>query len=652
MNLKHGLTGLAAFSALMLGTAILTPTVSLAQNESNWRSQWKLEPIDIAIDLYEEKFNTENQKVETEKVVAAPVPTITEEEFNELQFFVDSKIEDDAKPVELKVPVKSEEKEVEIKEIKDVEVKKEVARTEEKSEKKAALKTSKKVEQTTFKPVTKKEASKSADRYQLGISLMRLSDSTRKKYKIPSDVGYGIRYIQDDSAADKAGLKKSDIIVGMGKKSVKSSRDLAKAVQKAGEGKEELKLSVLRDGKKMDVSVQPMLAMKRSRSAATIKRPTSSDKKSPSRGPRGASDMRDRMKKMFESLSKDDQAKVKKIVEEMKDIRTKAMKSKGKLSDKDKSRARELMGSLMKMRSKISGGSSDKDWSSRRADYMKKMQARLAANRGESSDKKSECSAKGCKGCDKCKGGKSGCKSKSCKGCDKCKGDKSDCKSKGCKGCGKCKDSRSHDHKGHHSHVHGKKTECKGKDCKSCESCKGKKPESGRRPHGDHHGHRGHGDHKPPHHGDKKDDHHGHKGHHGPPPHARHGDKKDDHGGRKGHHGPPPHHAHRGSHHGPKGDSHHKRPGGDKGCGSRDCKKGSSDKGHHSSHRGSRHGKRDGGHHGSRRGGKSRSSMGMMMIMKRLVDKIEDLTDVVEDLTKQVEDLTDQLEDVEEKLGK
>jgi len=87
---------------------------------------------------------------------------------------------------------------------------------------------------------------------QLGISCQDVTETVSKMYDMP--VGIYIYSVTEDSAADKAGLKKGDIIVGIGDKKVTTAAELTAEKNKHSAG-DDVEIKFIRDGKEKTVKV-------------------------------------------------------------------------------------------------------------------------------------------------------------------------------------------------------------------------------------------------------------------------------------------------------------------------------------------------------------------------------------------------------------
>lgn len=79
----------------------------------------------------------------------------------------------------------------------------------------------------------------------IGVSLVGLSPELREHFGAPKDAGVLVESVQNDSPADKAGVKVGDIVLSVDGKDVKSSADLRMALRDKKEG-DSVRLEVLR----------------------------------------------------------------------------------------------------------------------------------------------------------------------------------------------------------------------------------------------------------------------------------------------------------------------------------------------------------------------------------------------------------------------
>lgn len=86
----------------------------------------------------------------------------------------------------------------------------------------------------------------------LGVQTQPLSPEMKQRLNVDVDAGAVVTEVVPNSPADKAGLKRDDVITGVQDQSVKTPSDLRDAVQKMGAGKE-LTLQVLRGKEKLSL---------------------------------------------------------------------------------------------------------------------------------------------------------------------------------------------------------------------------------------------------------------------------------------------------------------------------------------------------------------------------------------------------------------
>ena len=82
-------------------------------------------------------------------------------------------------------------------------------------------------------------------RTYIGVSLVNLSPELREYFGAPKDSGVLVESVQDDSPADKAGIKVGDIVLSADGDDVKTSADLRTALREKKEG-DSVRIEVLR----------------------------------------------------------------------------------------------------------------------------------------------------------------------------------------------------------------------------------------------------------------------------------------------------------------------------------------------------------------------------------------------------------------------
>lgn len=94
-------------------------------------------------------------------------------------------------------------------------------------------------------------------RYLLGVQVESLDDTLRAQLKLPDQEGLLVNAVEPDSAAEKAGFKKYDILLTVGDRPLKGSEDLISRIQNSS-GKA-LTFKLLRGGKTITVEVTPTI---------------------------------------------------------------------------------------------------------------------------------------------------------------------------------------------------------------------------------------------------------------------------------------------------------------------------------------------------------------------------------------------------------
>ena len=91
---------------------------------------------------------------------------------------------------------------------------------------------------------------------KLGIEYQEVSGQLAKYFKLAEDSGVLVTNVDADGPAGKAGLKAGDVILQFDGRSIRDGDDLQRAVHKA-EGGREVGVTVLRDGRSLDLKVTP-----------------------------------------------------------------------------------------------------------------------------------------------------------------------------------------------------------------------------------------------------------------------------------------------------------------------------------------------------------------------------------------------------------
>jgi serine protease Do len=91
---------------------------------------------------------------------------------------------------------------------------------------------------------------------RIGVSIEDVDEDDVKRSKLPGAAGVLVAEVHQDSAAEKAGLKKGDIIVEFDGERVRSTRQFTRLVQETPSGRQ-VQASVIRDGQRMTLTIQP-----------------------------------------------------------------------------------------------------------------------------------------------------------------------------------------------------------------------------------------------------------------------------------------------------------------------------------------------------------------------------------------------------------
>lgn len=94
---------------------------------------------------------------------------------------------------------------------------------------------------------------------RLGIQIRDLGKDDLAKLKLSSRNGVAVEEVTKDSAAEKAGVKAGDVVVQFDGENVRSAAQLTRLVRETAPDRT-VKMSVVRDGKRMDIDVTPAKA--------------------------------------------------------------------------------------------------------------------------------------------------------------------------------------------------------------------------------------------------------------------------------------------------------------------------------------------------------------------------------------------------------
>lgn len=109
---------------------------------------------------------------------------------------------------------------------------------------------------TTFKRAQLGPAVKLAGGSRLGIAVREVEDADAKSGRLSAPAGAVVEEVSDGSPAEKAGLRKGDIIVEFDGERVRSARQLTRLVQETPDGRK-VTAAVVRDGQRVTLTVEP-----------------------------------------------------------------------------------------------------------------------------------------------------------------------------------------------------------------------------------------------------------------------------------------------------------------------------------------------------------------------------------------------------------
>jgi len=91
---------------------------------------------------------------------------------------------------------------------------------------------------------------------RLGVSIRDVTPEDVTKHKLPGLSGVMVEDVEKDSAAAKGGVAKGDVATGFDGEAVRSAAQFTRLVRESVSGRS-VKLTVLRDGKRVDLTVAP-----------------------------------------------------------------------------------------------------------------------------------------------------------------------------------------------------------------------------------------------------------------------------------------------------------------------------------------------------------------------------------------------------------
>jgi predicted metalloprotease with PDZ domain len=90
----------------------------------------------------------------------------------------------------------------------------------------------------------------------IGVRVRDLSGEDLEKTKLPQGSGAVVDDVEDDSPAEKAGLRRGDVIVEFDGERVRSARQLSRLVQETPDGRS-VRATIVRDGSRQTLDVTP-----------------------------------------------------------------------------------------------------------------------------------------------------------------------------------------------------------------------------------------------------------------------------------------------------------------------------------------------------------------------------------------------------------
>jgi serine protease Do len=91
---------------------------------------------------------------------------------------------------------------------------------------------------------------------RIGVSVREVEDEDVKAAKLTAPAGAVVEDVVEESAAEKAGIRKGDIVVEFDSERVRSARQLTRLVQETPTGRK-VSAVVVRDGQRVTLSVEP-----------------------------------------------------------------------------------------------------------------------------------------------------------------------------------------------------------------------------------------------------------------------------------------------------------------------------------------------------------------------------------------------------------
>lgn len=89
----------------------------------------------------------------------------------------------------------------------------------------------------------------------IGVNLIELSDQLASYFGVSDDQGVLVSSVEEDSPAEKAGIKAGDVIISADSEEVEDASDLQRVIRRMDEG-DKVDLGIMRDHRKMNLTVE------------------------------------------------------------------------------------------------------------------------------------------------------------------------------------------------------------------------------------------------------------------------------------------------------------------------------------------------------------------------------------------------------------
>lgn len=140
--------------------------------------------------------------------------------------------------------------------------------------------------------------------WRIGVVGVPVEDELRVHLDIPKEAGVVVKEVMPNGPADKAGIRKSDIILKANDKPIASMEQLHEAVAAAGASHSPLHLLVIQGGKRGEVTVENDMPKPDQRPTRQMQPPQESSPRGLMMAPRMMEEMRARMGSLTERVEK------------------------------------------------------------------------------------------------------------------------------------------------------------------------------------------------------------------------------------------------------------------------------------------------------------------------------------------------------------